>query len=86
MNQGASQLTRWVGLGGIISIGGIIFHCGRASESIDILFGKVECIEGESKSIHSTIYDIHGKVSSTQERVHSIENELKHIRKEVSKR
>ena len=61
-------------LGGLISIGGLIFQAGKQSEKLNILDNKVHAQEITNNDLNKTVYDIHGKVCS-------IEVEIKEIKK-----
>jgi len=65
-------------LGGLISIGGLIFQAGKQSEKLNILDNKVHAQEITNNDLNKTVYDIHGKVCS-------IEVEIKEIKKNTSK-
>lgn len=78
-----SRYTKYIGFSGFVTLSGIIFQLGRSSESIDVLIGRVECMEGENEKIHNVIYDIHGKVSKNEEKMNSLEKEILFIRKKL---
>ena len=65
-------------IGGIISIGGIIFQVGKQAEKLHLIENKVYANENKNNDLSKTIYDIHGKVCS-------IEGEIKEIKNFINK-
>ena len=67
----------------VITMGGIIFQVGRLSEKVDTILPKVHSLEEDQKSNNNVLFDIHGKVSSLNEKIDGIGNDVKLIKKRV---
>ena len=67
----------------VITIGGIIFQVGKLSEKVDTILPKVHSLEEEQKSHSNVLFDIHGKVSSLNEKLDGISDDVKLIKKRI---
>ena len=67
----------------VITIGGIIFQVGKLSEKVDTILPKVHSLEENQKANNNVLFDIHGKVSSLNEKIDGIGNDVKMIKKRV---
>ena len=65
----------------VITIGGIIFQVGKLSEKVDTILPKVHSLEENQKANNNVLFDIHGKVSSLNEKIDGIGNDVKMIKK-----
>lgn len=83
MGSHSQKVSKYIGFSGLITIAGIIFQIGRASENLEVLTGRVDCIEDNSIKIHNVIYDIHGTVSKTEAKMDGVEKELQFIREKL---
>ena len=68
-----------------IAIGGLIYETGRLSQKVDNLIPIVQAQEEENKSIRSTLYYIHGDICKNTQKLESIDEDIKIIKKSLIK-
>ena len=75
-----------------ITAGGIIFQMGKLSQRVDDILPRANALEREQAGIKDTLFDIHGKVCRSEEKLNIIEKDInimeqdiKYIRDEIKK-
>ena len=67
----------------IMAVGGVIYQTGRLTHKLDSLVPQVHALENEKKDIQDTLFEIHGKVSSMNEKVDMITDDMKEIKRKM---
>ena len=66
-----------------VTAGGVIFQMGKLSQRVDDILPRANALEREQVGIKDTLYDIHGKVCKSEEKLNRIERELNMIEQDV---
>ena len=69
----------------LMAVGGVIYQTGRLTHKVDTLIPQVHALESEKKDIQDTLFDIHGKVSSMNEKVDLLGADMRDIKKKIFK-
>lgn len=67
----------------LMAVGGVIYQTGRLTHKLDSLVPQVHALENEKKDIQDTLFEIHGKVSSMNEKVDMITDDMKEIKRKM---
>lgn len=67
----------------LMAVGGVIYQTGRLTHKLDALVPQVHALENEKKDIQDTLFEIHGKVSSMNEKVDMITDDMKEIKRKM---
>ena len=67
----------------LMAVGGVIYQTGRLTHKLDSLVPQVHALENEKKDIQDTLFEIHGKVSSMNEKVDMITDDMKEIKRQM---
>ncbi len=70
---------------GLIAFGGIVYEIGRHSQKLGDLIPEVLALEKKIDNHSSNMYDVHGKLSSIEERIIHMEKEVLYIRDKLDK-
>lgn len=69
----------------LMAVGGVIYQTGRLTHKLDALVPQVHALENEKKDIQDTLFEIHGKVSSMNEKVDMMTEDMKEIKRRMFK-
>ena len=69
----------------LMAVGGVIYQTGRLTHKVDTLVPQVHALENEKKDIQDTLFDIHGKVSSMNEKVDLLGADMRDIKNKIFK-
>lgn len=72
-------------IGAAISMGGIIFQIGRQSEKLNDIGLKVHALEEYKDSNTKMLYDIHGTVEASKEKLLDVASDVDEIKKRLLK-
>ena len=67
----------------LMAVGGVIYQTGRLTHKLDSLVPQVHALENEKKDIQDTLFEIHGKVSSMNEKVDMMTEDMKEIKRKM---
>tara|TARA_B100000900_G_scaffold356619_1_gene326502 strand:- start:73 stop:330 length:258 start_codon:yes stop_codon:yes gene_type:complete len=67
----------------LMAVGGVIYQTGRLTHKLDALVPQVHALENEKKDIQDTLFEIHGKVSSMNEKVDMMTEDMKEIKRKM---
>ena len=67
----------------LMAVGGVVYQTGRLTHKLDSLVPQVHALENEKKDIQDTLFEIHGKVSSMNEKVDMITDDMKEIKRKM---
>ena len=73
-------------IGATIAVGSLVYETGRLSQKVDNLVPIVHAQEEENKSIRSTLYNIHGDICKNTQKLESIDEDIKIIKKSLAKK
>ncbi len=73
-------------IGATIAVGSLIYETGRLSQKVDNLIPTVHAHEEEHKSIRDTLYNIHGVICKNTQKLESIDEDIKIIKKSLTKK
>ncbi len=71
-------------VGGIISVGGLIFKMGEHAEKIHVLTGTVEAQEKKVEINHNIINDIHNDLSILKNDISYMKNDVHEIKNKLN--
>ena len=67
----------------LMAVGGVVYQTGRLTHKLDSLVPQVHALENEKKDIQDTLFEIHGKVSSMNEKVDMLSDDMKEIKRKM---
>lgn len=67
-------------IGGIVSVGGIIFQTGKHAEKIDFLWGVVHAQEKKEEYNNATLYEIKSDVKTLSHDITAIKGDIHEIK------
>ena len=73
-------------IGATIAVGSLVYETGRLSQKVDNLVPIVHAQEEENKNIRSTLYYIHGDICKNTQKLESIDEDIKIIKKSLTKK
>ena len=68
---------------GIIAFGGVVYEMGKQSQKLGDLIPRIYAMERERESMMEISFNIHGKLSSIEEKIIHMDNDLIYIRDKV---
>jgi len=71
-------------LAATFAAGGIVFHMGKLTQKVDDILPKVETMGIEQNTVREAVYDMHGKVCRTEQKIDTIENDVRYIREKIT--
>ena len=78
-----SQLSKFSA--GILAFGGIVYEMGKQSQKLGDLIPRIYAMERDHESKVKIAFNIHGKLSSIEEKIANMEKELIYIRDKLDK-
>jgi len=70
-------------LAATITAGGVVFQMGKLSQRVDDILPRANALEREQSGIKDTLYEIHGKICRSEEKLNTIEKDISMIEQDV---